>query len=131
MLPLLRGHFAAACPMRASDFDAAHGTALLHRDGQVRIWRWTLYSRHRRDRADWQRMWKRFFKALTIEERRDERSDEPWQSGSGRTCARSAGLASRGSCPQSGLRSGGSQPFGIAVGWPHPPTFPRGRLELP
>ncbi len=37
ILPLLRGHFCSRLPdENFLIYDAAHGTALLHRDGQVR-----------------------------------------------------------------------------------------------
>ena len=53
----------------------AHGTALLHRDGQVRYLAMERYIPGTDEtELDWQRMWKRFFKALTIEQRRDEKA---------------------------------------------------------
>lgn len=56
-------------------YDAAHGTALLHRDGQVHYLAMERYIPGTDEtELDWQRMWKRFFKALTIEQRRDEKA---------------------------------------------------------
>ena len=76
VLPLLRGHFCSRLPdENFLIFDATHGTALVRRGGQVQY----LAMRHYipcTDEAelDWQRMWKRFFKALTIEERRNKKA---------------------------------------------------------
>ena len=92
-------------------FDAAHGTALLHRDGQVRYLAMERYIPGTDEtELDWQRMWKRFFKALTIEQRRDEKGpDEPCaQAVLARICEMQPDLAfPGGSCPQSGLKRGG------------------------
>ena len=73
ILPLLRGHFCSRLPDESFlIYDAAHGTALLHRDGQVRYLAMERYIPGTDEtELDWQRMWKRFFKALTIEQRRD------------------------------------------------------------
>ncbi len=75
VLPLLRGHFCSRLP--DDDFlifDAAHGTALVpQRPGAV-FDHGTVHARHRCRELDWQRLWKRFFKALTIEERRNEKA---------------------------------------------------------
>ena len=75
ILPLLRGHFCSRLPDESFlIYDAAHGTALLHRDGQVRYLAMERYIPGTDEtELDWQRMWKRFFKALTIEQRRDEK----------------------------------------------------------
>ena len=76
VLPLLRGHFCSRLPdENFLIFDATHGTALVRRGGQVQY----LAMQHYipcADEAelDWQRMWKRFFKALTIEERRNKKA---------------------------------------------------------
>ena len=76
ILPLLRGHFCSRLPDESFlIYDAAHGTALLHRDGQVRYLTMERYIPGTDEtELDWQRMWKRFFKALTIEQRRDEKA---------------------------------------------------------
>ena len=76
ILPLLRGHFCSRLPdENFLIYDAAHGTALLHRDGQVRYLSMERYIPGTDEtELDWQRMWKRFFKALTIEQRRDEKA---------------------------------------------------------
>ena len=48
---------------------------LLHRDGQVHYLAMERYIPGTDEtELDWQRMWKRFFKALTIEQRRDEKA---------------------------------------------------------
>lgn len=75
-LTLLRGHFCSRLPDESFlIYDAAHGTALLHRDGQVRYLAMERYIPGTDEtELDWQRMWKRFFKALTIEQRRDEKA---------------------------------------------------------
>ena len=73
VLPLLRAHFCSRLPDEDFlIFDATHGTALLRRGGTVQylaMERWEPGS----DVAetDWQALWKRFFKALTIEERKN------------------------------------------------------------
>lgn len=75
VLPLLRGHFCSRLPDEDFlIFDATHGTALLRRNRRVEY----LAMDHYTPAADaeelnWQSLWKRFFKALTIEERRNER----------------------------------------------------------
>ena len=57
ILPLLRGHFCS------------------RRDGKVRYLAMERYIPGTDEtELDWQRMWKRFFKALTIEQRRDEKA---------------------------------------------------------
>lgn len=79
VLPLLRGHFCSRLP--DDDFlifDAAHGTALVRRSGRVQYLTMERYTPGTdAGELDWQRLWKRFFKALTIEERRNEKPDEP------------------------------------------------------
>ena len=76
MLPLLRGHFCSRLP--DDDFlifDAAHGTALVRRSGRVQYLTMERYTPGTdAGELDWQRLWKRFFKALTIEERRNEKA---------------------------------------------------------
>ena len=42
--------------------------------GRVRTERLSFESQQRLGELDWQRLWKRFFKALTIEERRNEKA---------------------------------------------------------
>lgn len=76
VLPLLRGHFCSRLPdENFLIFDATHGTALLRRDGQVQYLAMEQYIPCT-DEAElnWQQLWKRFFKALTIEERRNEKA---------------------------------------------------------
>ena len=52
ILPLLRGHFCSRLPDESFlIYDAAHGTALLHRDGQVRYLAMERYFQ--RDRQRW------------------------------------------------------------------------------
>ena len=76
VLPLLRGHFCSRLP--DDDFlifDAAHGTALVRRSGRVQYLTMERYTPGTdAGELDWQRLWKRFFKALTIEERRNEKA---------------------------------------------------------
>ncbi len=73
VLPLLRDHFCSRLPEEDFlIFDASHGMALLRRRGQVQYLAMERYEPGR-DAAEenWQALWKRFFRALTIEERRD------------------------------------------------------------
>lgn len=75
VLPLLRGHFCSRLPDEDFlIFDATHGSALLRRNRQVQYLAMEHYTPCT-DEAElnWQSLWKRFFKALTIEERRNER----------------------------------------------------------
>ena len=76
VLPLLRGHFCSRLP--DDDFlifDAAHGTALVRRSGRVQYLTMERYTPGTgAGELDWQRLWKRFFKALTIEERRNDKA---------------------------------------------------------
>ena len=76
VLPLLRGHFCSRLP--DDDFlifDATHGTALVRRSGRVQYLTMERYTPGTNaGELDWQRLWKRFFKALTIEERRNEKA---------------------------------------------------------
>lgn len=75
ILPLLRPHFCSRLP--DEDFliyDAVHEVAMLRRGNDVRYLEMTEYdSVPDETEAQWQMMWKRFFKALTIEQRRNER----------------------------------------------------------
>lgn len=76
VLPLLRGHFCSRLPDEDFlIFDAVHGMALLRRGGQVQYLAMEHYTPCT-DEAElnWQQLWKRFFKALTIEERRNEKA---------------------------------------------------------
>lgn len=73
VLPLLRGHFCSRLPDEDfMIFDATHGVALLRRSGRVCYMQMKQYT-PAPDPAeeDWQALWKRFFHALTIEERRN------------------------------------------------------------
>lgn len=71
----MRGHFCSRLPDEDFlIFDATHGSALLRRDRRVQYLAMEHYTPCT-DEAElnWQSLWKRFFKALTIEERRNER----------------------------------------------------------
>lgn len=73
VLPLLRGHFCSRLPDEDfMIFDATHGVALLRRSGKVCYMQMKQYT-PAPDPAEenWQALWKRFFHALTIEERRN------------------------------------------------------------
>ena len=75
ILPLLRGHFCSRLPDEDFlIFDASHGMALVRAAGQVRYMQMQRYA-PAPDAAeeDWQALWKRFFHALTFEQRRNER----------------------------------------------------------
>ena len=76
VLPLLRGHFCSRLPDEDFlIFDATHGAALLRRGGRVQYLAMEHYTPCTDEaELDWQRMWKRFFKALTIEQRRTEKA---------------------------------------------------------
>lgn len=73
VLPLLRGHFCSRLPdENFLIFDDVHGTAMLRRDGRVQYLAMERYDpTPEAAELDWQTLWKRFFRALTIEERRD------------------------------------------------------------
>jgi len=75
VLPLLRGHFCSRLPDEDFlIFDATHGTALLRQNRQVQYLAMDRYELGTsEEELNWQALWKRFFKALTIEERRNER----------------------------------------------------------
>lgn len=73
VLPLLQAHFCSRLPDEEFlIFDAVHGMAMLRRQSGVQYMTMDRYEPGT-DAAelDWQTLWKRFFKALTIEERRD------------------------------------------------------------
>ena len=54
---------------------AAHGTALLRQSGHVQYLAMEHYEPARdADELNWQALWKRFFHALTIEERRNAKA---------------------------------------------------------
>ena len=76
ILPLLRGHFCSRLPDEDFlIFDAAHGTALLRQSGHVQYLAMEHYEPARdADELNWQALWKRFFHALTIEERRNAKA---------------------------------------------------------
>lgn len=71
VLPLLRGHFCSRLPdENFLIFDATHGTALLRRNGRVQYLAMEHYTPGGdAEELNWQALWKRFFHALTIEER--------------------------------------------------------------
>ena len=73
VLPLLRGHFCSRLPDEDfMIFDATHGVALLRRSGKVCYMQMKQYTpAPDPTEEDWQALWKRFFHALTIEERRN------------------------------------------------------------
>lgn len=75
ILPLLRGHFCSRLPDEEFViFDATHGMALLCRGGRVQYLRMERFAPPPDGEEDaWKRLWQRFFHALTIEERRNER----------------------------------------------------------
>lgn len=78
VLPLLRPHFCSRLP--DEDFliyDAAHGVAMLRRGRDVHYLEMADYDPVcSPEEEQWQNMWKRFFKALTIEQRRNERCQQ-------------------------------------------------------
>ena len=76
VLPLLCGHFCSRLPDEDFlIFDAAHGTALLRQSGHVQYLAMEHYEPARDvDELNWQALWKRFFHALTIEERRNAKA---------------------------------------------------------
>lgn len=76
VLPLLRAHFCSRLPDEDFlIFDARHGAALLRRAGQTRYLAMKDYDpTPEAEELDWQRLWKNFFHALTIEQRLDPRS---------------------------------------------------------
>lgn len=78
VLPLLRPHFCSRLP--DEDFliyDASHGVAMLRRGDNVQYLAMEDYDTAAGpDELQWQRLWKRFFQALTIEQRRNERCQQ-------------------------------------------------------
>ena len=75
VLPLLRAHFCSRMPDEDFlIFDATHGAALLRQNGVVQYLTMERYEPSGdAEELDWQNLWKRFFKALTIEEHRNEK----------------------------------------------------------
>lgn len=76
VLPLLRGHFCSRLPdENFLIFDATHGTALLRQHGHVQYLAMEHYNAaSSAEELNWQALWKRFFRALTIEERRNAKA---------------------------------------------------------
>lgn len=76
VLPLLRGHFCSRLPDEDFlIFDATHGVALLRQSRTVQYLAMERYTpQPDESELDWQALWKRFFKALTIEERRNPKA---------------------------------------------------------
>lgn len=76
VLPRLRWHFCNRLP--DEDFliyDAAHGMALLQQSGRVQYLEMKQYVPGAdEEELNWQDLWKRFFHALTIEERRNAKA---------------------------------------------------------
>lgn len=87
VLPLLAGHFCSRLPDESFlIFDANHGMALVRRPTGVEYLRMDRYLPGTDEaERDWQRLWKRFYDALTIQERRNpvcQRTHQPkrfWQ----------------------------------------------------
>lgn len=75
ILPLLRGHFCSRLPEEDfMIFDATHGLAMLRKDKTVRYLQMQHYApAPDAEEENWQALWIRFFRALAIEERRNER----------------------------------------------------------
>ena len=75
ILPLLRGHFCSRLPDEDfMIFDATHGIAMLRKDRKVQYMVMEHYDKNTgQEELDWQKLWKRFFDAVTIEQRRNER----------------------------------------------------------
>ncbi len=75
VLPLLRAHFCSRLPDEDfMIFDATHGAAMLRQSGRVRYLAMERYDPTPDEQElDWQALWKRFFRVLTVEERRDEK----------------------------------------------------------
>lgn len=76
VLPLLQNHFCNRLPEENFlIYDANHGMALLQRGGRAQYLQMERYMPGpQAEEKDWQLLWKRFFKALTIEERRNEKA---------------------------------------------------------
>ncbi len=87
VLPLLVRHFCSRLPDESFlIFDATHGMALVRRPSGVAYLRMERYLPGTDEaEQDWQRLWKRFYDALTIQERRNpvcQRTHQPkrfWQ----------------------------------------------------
>ena len=75
ILPLLRAHFCDRLPDEDFlIFDATHGMALLRQNGRVQYLTMEHYDPHAgEEELDWQTLWKKFFVAVTIEERCDKK----------------------------------------------------------
>lgn len=75
VLPLLRAHFCSRLPDEDFlIFDATHGAAMLRQKGSVQYLTMEHYtSCPDETEQDWQALWKRFYHALTVEERRNEK----------------------------------------------------------
>ena len=77
VLPLLGRHFCSRMPEEAFlIYDAVHREALVHQQGQARILRLSApldLPRPSQKESDYQRLWKRFYDTLAIDQRRNER----------------------------------------------------------
>ena len=77
LLPLLGRHFCSRMPEEAFlIYDAVHREALVHQQGQARILRLSApldLPRPSQKESDYQRLWKRFYDTLAIDQRRNER----------------------------------------------------------
>lgn len=75
ILPLLRRHFCSRLPDEDFlIFDATNGVAMVRQRGQVQYLAMERYERGRDEGdLDWQALWKRFFNAVSVEERRNEK----------------------------------------------------------
>ncbi len=75
VLPLLRAHFCSRLPDESfMIYDATHGVAMLRRGDEVRYLEMQDYAPEPNEAEEnWQQLWQGFFRALTIEERRNPR----------------------------------------------------------
>ena len=75
VLPLLRAHFCSRLPDESfMIYDATHGVAMLRRGDEVRYLEMQDYAPEPDEAEEnWQQLWQGFFRALTIEERRNPR----------------------------------------------------------
>lgn len=75
ILPLLRRHFCSRLPDEDFlIFDATNGVAMVRQNGRVQYLAMEHYERGRDEGdLDWQALWKRFFNAVCVEERRNEK----------------------------------------------------------
>lgn len=73
VLPLLRAHFCSRLPDESfMIYDATHGVAMLRRGDEVRYLEMQDYAPEPDEAEEnWQQLWQGFFRALTIEERRN------------------------------------------------------------